>query len=182
MYIKQSVGQGGKNNKNDVFFVQELINEIAIDDKRIPRISIDGKMGDKTKKAIYKFQQYIVKLKSPDSRIDPDGRSEKTLVAKVIEIDLEIIPELLIKYKLKKEKLAVTGSGPRTIKYRTNAKKVVSIYSENIIKLAMAYGGINKCDISSTLRTFDDQTRIMGASKTRLLPLLLDMPSLLFQH
>lgn len=161
MYIQQSVGQGGKNNKKDVSFVQELINEIAMDDKRIPEVSVDGKMGPKTKQAIAKFQQHIVKLKAPDSRIDPNGRSEKTLIAKIIEIDLELIPSLLIKYNLKKEKLAVTGSGPRTISYATNAKKVLSTYSEDIVKLAMAYGGINKCTISSTFRSFDDQARIM---------------------
>lgn len=161
MYISQSVGQGGKNNKNDVLFVQELLNELAADDGRIPEVTVDGKMGQKTKNTIAKFQKYIVKLKAPDSRIDPNGRSEKTLISKIIEIDLELIPTLAAKYKLKKEKLAVTGSGPRTLNYATNAKKVLSTYSENIVKLAMAYGGVNKCAISSTHRTFDDQARIM---------------------
>ncbi len=161
MYIQQSVGQDGKNRKNDVFFIQELINIVSLSEFQIPQVTVDGKIGDKTKKAISKFQQYIVKLKLPDSRIDPNGRTEKTLVSKVIELDQDAIPSLLIKYKLKKEKLAITGSGPRNINYRTNAKKVVSIYSENIIKLSMGYAGINKCDFSSTLRTFDDQARIM---------------------
>lgn len=161
MYIKQSVGQAGINNKTDVFFIQELINIIADEDKRIPAVTVDGKIGGKTKKAINNFQQYIVKLKSTDSRIDPNGRSEKTLVSKVIEIDQEAIPALLIKYKIKKEIPAITGSGPRNVNYRSDAKKVVSVYSENIIKLSMGYAGINKCDFSSTHRTFDDQARIM---------------------
>jgi len=161
MYIKNSVGQGGKNNKNDVSFIQELINEVALDDMRIPTLSVDGKNGKQTEEGIAKFQRYIVKLSKPDSRIDPNGRTEKTLVAKVVELDIEFIPTLLKKYNLKKEKFAITGSGPRIISYRSNAKKVLSTYTENIVKLAMAYGGINKCDISSTIRTFDDQARIM---------------------
>ncbi|MDH5178991.1 MAG: hypothetical protein OEZ39_08320 [Gammaproteobacteria bacterium] len=161
MYIKQSVGQGGKNAKNDVYFIQELINLLSYDDDRIPAVVVDGKAGTKTNTAIYKFQQHIVKLKSPDSRIDPDGRSEKILVSKVVENDPEAIPQLLKKYKITRAKQVAVGSGPRQIQYLTNAKKVVSTYSENIIKLAMAFAGINNCSFSSTIRTFDDQTRIM---------------------
>lgn len=48
MYIKQSVGQAGINNKTDVFFIQELINIIADEDKRIPAVTVDGKIGGKT--------------------------------------------------------------------------------------------------------------------------------------
>lgn len=161
MYINQSVGLGAKNQRNDLMFVQELLNLYAAIDRRIPTLTVDGKFGKNTKNAIYNFQLFIVKLKTPDSKIDPNGRCEKTLVAKAIEIDNGLLPTLVKKYNLKKEKLAITGSGPRLINYRTNAKKVLSLYTENIVKLAMGYAGITSCDISSTLRTFDDQTRIM---------------------
>jgi len=97
MYIKQSVQLGAKNNKNDVFSIQELINLISFDDMLIPELVVDGKIGDNTNKAIYKIQQFIVKLKVPDSRIDPNDRSEKTLVSKAIKIDLEAIPVLIKK-------------------------------------------------------------------------------------
>lgn len=161
MYIKQSVGFGGKNLKNDLSFIQELLNLFAEEDDRIPTLVVDGVYGNNTKTAIYNFQRYYVNLKSPDSRIDPNGRSEKTLIAKAIEIDNELITTLIKKYGLKKENAAIAGNGPRQIQYRANARKVLTTYTENIVKLAMAYAGINKCDISSTLRTFDDQTRIM---------------------
>lgn len=161
MYINQSVGLGAKNQPNDVMFVQELLNLYAVEDRRMPTVTVDGKFGKNTKTAIYNFQLFIVKLKTPDSKIDPNGRCEKTLVAKAIEVDNELLPTLVKKYNLKKEKPAIAGSGPRIINYRTNAKKVLSIYTENIVKLAMGYAGIANCDISSTLRTFDDQARIM---------------------
>ncbi|WP_444996061.1 peptidoglycan-binding domain-containing protein [Aliikangiella sp. IMCC44359] len=161
MYIKNSVGHGGKNNKNDVFFVQEILKMLATEDFRLLDIKVDGKYGKKTEAAIYEFQSLCVKLKSPDSRIDPNGRSEKTLIAKAVEIDKNELAVLAKKYQLKKSTNPAIESGNRIINYRVHAKKVLSSYSENIIKLAMAYAGIVKCDISSTLRTFDDQARIM---------------------
>jgi len=161
MYINKSVGRGAINNKKDVLFVQELLNLASLEESRIPALVVDGKIGKNTIKAIYLFQKYLVKLKAPDSRIDPDGRSEKTLVAKAIELDIDAIPDVLIKHNISKPKVSAAGSGPRNIHYRSSAKKVVSAYSENIIRLAMAYGNINKCDFSSTIRTFSDQARIM---------------------
>jgi len=161
MYIKSSVGQGGKNNLNDVQFIQAALKNLAEEDFRLKTLVVDGKYGKKTGDAIRNYQRLIVKLQAPDGRIDPNGRSEKTLISKLIEIDNALLPELVKKYKLKKAPPSVSGSGPRTISYRQHAKKVVSIYSENIIKLAMGYAGINKCDFSSTIRTFDDQARIM---------------------
>ena len=161
MYIKQSVGLGAKNQYNDLAFIQELLNLYAAKDRRIPKLTVDGKFGKITKTAIYNFQFFIVKLKTPDSKIDPNGRCEKTLISKAIEVDNKLLSVLASKYNLKREKLSVAGSGPRLINYQPNAKKVLSMYTENIVKLAMGYAGVTSCDISSTLRTFDDQARIM---------------------
>lgn len=161
MYIKYSVGQGGINDKNDASFVQEILTLIANEDFRLQTLVVDGKCGKKTLSAIYTFQSLYVKLKAPDSRIDPNGRSEKILVAKAIEIDKTFLEDIIKKYKLGKARPSVYEKVPRTITYRKYAKKVLSSYTENIVKLAMFYAGNNKCDISSTLRTFDDQSRIM---------------------
>jgi coenzyme F420-reducing hydrogenase delta subunit len=161
MYINGSVGLGGKNSTNDVKFIQELLNMLAEEDVRMPVLVVDGRAGRKTNAAIKKFQQLYVKLKSPDSRIDVNGRSEKTLLGKALEIDRAYLGDIARKYKLRKAGPAVHQKGPKTIKYRTNAKKVVSVYTENVVKLAMSYAGINTLDFSSTLRTFDDQARIM---------------------
>lgn len=161
MYIASSVGLNGANNKGDVGFVQDLLALLAEQDLRMPEIQVDGISGPKTINAISKFQTYYVKLKRPDSRIDPNGRSEKVLVAKAIEIDKDLIPALVKRHGLRRQPPAQSGSGPRTIHYRSNAKRVLSTYTENIVKLAMGFGGILRCDISSTIRTMDDQARIM---------------------
>ncbi|MCQ3830093.1 hypothetical protein HXX02_11595 [Microbulbifer elongatus] len=161
MYIKGSVGLRGTNSRSDVAFVQDLLALLSEQDLRMPEIAVDGICGPKTIGAIAKFQALYVKLKLPDSRIDPNGRSEKILIAKAIEIDKDLIPALAKKHGVRRQAPAKSGAGQRTIFYRENAKKVLSVYSENIIKLAMGFGGIAKCEISSTIRTMHDQARIM---------------------
>ncbi|WP_437762362.1 hypothetical protein WMF27_46730 [Sorangium sp. So ce281] len=161
MYISDSVGENGKNDVNDVKFVQEILNMIASKDAHMPTLTVDGKAGKKTSDAINKLQRIYVKLKTPDNRIDPNGRSEKTLVANALAIDKASLAELVKKHQRKEVSPAVHQKGPKTITYRVHARRVLSTYTENIVKLAMTYAGINKCDISSTIRTFDDQARIM---------------------
>ncbi|WP_226664180.1 peptidoglycan-binding domain-containing protein [Microbulbifer aggregans] len=161
MYIEGSVGFGGKNKKSDVQFVQDLLALLSEQDLRMPEIGVDGVSGPMTIDAVSKFQTFYVKLKKPDGRIDPNGRSEKVLVAKAIEIDKDLIPVLAKKYGLRRESPAKSGAGARSIQYRSSAKRVLSPYSENVVKLAMGFGGILKCDISSTIRTMHDQARIM---------------------
>ncbi|GAB2514399.1 peptidoglycan-binding domain-containing protein [Microbulbifer agarilyticus] len=161
MYIKGSVGVDGKNNRADVAFVQDLLALLSEQDLRMPEIQVDGLSGPATAEAISKFQTYYVKLKKPDFRIDPNGRSEKTLIAKAIEIDKDLIPALVKKHGLKRQSPTKSGSGSRVIQYRSNAKRVLSTYSENVVKLAMGFGGVVRCDISSTIRTMADQARIM---------------------
>lgn len=161
MYIKSSVGKNGKNNVNDVYFVQAILALISEEDMRMPDIDVDGKCGPITIESITKFQRFYVQLRNPDGRVDPNGRSEKTLVAKALEIDRRYLDVLAKEYNLKKVGASTHQVGPKVITYRHNVTKPVSEYSENIIKLAMSYGGISRCDISSTLRTFADQARIM---------------------
>lgn len=161
MYIEGSVGLRGKNSRSDVAFVQDLLALLSEQDLRMPEIQVDGISGPKTNNAISKFQTIYVKLKQPDSRIDPNGRSEKTLIAKAIEIDKNLIPALVKKHGVRRESPAKSGAGPRNIHYRSNAKRVLSTYTENVVKLAMGFGGIVKCDISSTIRSMSDQARIM---------------------
>ena len=67
--ITASVGQGGKNVKADVITVQTLLN------KKGAKLTVDGSCGPKTIAAITAFQKQIVKLASPDGRIDPGGKT-----------------------------------------------------------------------------------------------------------
>ncbi|WP_339067902.1 peptidoglycan-binding domain-containing protein [Teredinibacter turnerae] len=161
MYIKASVGTGGINITNDVKFIQELLTHLAMQDMRLDTLTADGICGAKTKSAIATFQKNIVKLKTPDGRIDPNGRSEKTLIVSANNIDKSLTEKTAKKYGLAKSGTHEHHSGLKQIVYRANARRVLSDYSTNVVKLAMSYAGIFKCDISSTLRTFDDQTRIM---------------------
>ena len=161
MFISGSVGAGGINKRNDVKFIQELLTLLATEDMRLDILTADGSCGKKTKTAIEKYQRHIVKLKKPDQRIDPNGRSEKVLLAKISGMNKSTVADTAKKYGLAKSGAHVHATGPKQIVYRTNARKVLSSFTEDVIKLAMTYAGINKCDISSTLRTFEDQTRIM---------------------
>lgn len=167
MYINGSVGKDGQNARNDVRFVQELLTLIAQEDMRIPRLTVDGLSGPQTHQTIHRFQEFYVKLRNPDSRIDPGGRSERTLIAKIIEIDEAHLKTLAGQYGLRKTADGVEQKGPKQIIYRSNAAKVLSPYTVGVLKLAMTFAGISRCDISSTIRTFADQARIMHDNCSR---------------
>lgn len=70
--IQASVGRGGSNRRPDVAVVQQLLTERGF------RLGIaDGLCGRRTVGAIETFQSGF--LRSPDGRIDPDGRSWREL-------------------------------------------------------------------------------------------------------
>lgn len=161
MYIKGSVGAAGQNSHSDVKFIQELLSLVALEDMRIPRVTVDGMSGPRTQHAIRQFQQHYVKLKNPDARIDPDGRSERILVGKVLEIDSKRLDDLAKKYGLTRTPAGLEQDGPKRVIYRSNADPVLSAYTIAVLKLALTFAGIRQCDISSTIRTFADQARIM---------------------
>jgi hypothetical protein len=72
--ISASVGRNGMNHREDVFIVQNLL--LA----RGYRIgTADGLCGDRTITAIVTFQSAF--LSSPDGRVDPGGRTWRTLTA-----------------------------------------------------------------------------------------------------
>lgn len=73
--ISGSVGKGGKNARGDTRVVQDLINSKLSDIPPTPRLVSDGLLGNKTIGAISAFQQRVVKLSSPDGRVDPGGRT-----------------------------------------------------------------------------------------------------------
>lgn len=71
--LSGSVGEGGRNNEDDVELVQQLLADNGID----PGV-IDGKVGPKTIGAIRKFQSRF--LAHPDGRVDPGGRTWRELL------------------------------------------------------------------------------------------------------
>lgn len=78
--ITRAVGRGAdKPLKSDILLVQQLLNR-----KRLPgtpAIGEDGKQGDETYTAIEEFQRRALKMKKPDGRVDPDGRTFTALAA-----------------------------------------------------------------------------------------------------
>ena len=79
MCISDSVGLNGINNKADGKTIQLLLNLNAY---RIPdyiKLIPDGDIGPKSIHAIEQFQRHVVKLRTPDSIIDPNGKSLNTL-------------------------------------------------------------------------------------------------------
>ncbi len=75
-----SVGQGGRNAHDDVLLVQKLLNknaQIATLNGTIPETGI---YDESTQKGILAFQRNVVRLSSPDGRIDPHGRTFRILL------------------------------------------------------------------------------------------------------
>jgi peptidoglycan hydrolase-like protein with peptidoglycan-binding domain len=78
--IHNSVGKQGKNTAKDVKVVQALLNAYFRNNKMTTLI-VDGKCGPKTIASISDFQKSIVKLSSPDGRVDPGGKTFRALVS-----------------------------------------------------------------------------------------------------
>jgi peptidoglycan hydrolase-like protein with peptidoglycan-binding domain len=76
--IQWSVGAGGRNLPTDVVTVQYLLNCVpAGHGGPVPELAVDGMAGPKTIAAIRKFQ--AAAFGWADGRVDPGGRSLKTL-------------------------------------------------------------------------------------------------------
>jgi len=77
--ITGSVGRSGVNRAADVTLIQKLLNAQKIPGETTQLI-VDGKIGAKTISRIEAFQKNIMKMINPDGRVDPDGRTLKTLL------------------------------------------------------------------------------------------------------
>jgi len=79
--INESVGQNGKNAKEDVRTIQVRLN-YWIKQGKLPDITelvVDGLCGSKTKKAIGAFQTLYLGSGSADRRVDPNGKTLEAL-------------------------------------------------------------------------------------------------------
>ena len=76
--LTRAVGRGAeKPLKREVLLVQQLLNRHR--PASLPRIAEDGGQGDETYTAIEEFQRRVMKLKTPDGRVDPDGKTWQAL-------------------------------------------------------------------------------------------------------
>ena len=76
MCIQCSVGAGGVNMKSDVRIVQAALNQALSPEKPLV---VDGLIGPATISVIDAFQRGAVGLNRPDGRVDPNGRTLRTL-------------------------------------------------------------------------------------------------------
>lgn len=76
--IRDSVGQGAKNNAEDVLTIQKLLNP-HVKTLGVKRLKEDGLIGINTIGAIRKYQAQIMGRKNPDGRVDVNGATWKSL-------------------------------------------------------------------------------------------------------
>jgi hypothetical protein len=73
--ISASVGRGGRNLAADVKTVQRLLNLHLASIPPTKKLDDDGACGNKTIAAIEAFQRNVVRMREPDKRVDPGGRT-----------------------------------------------------------------------------------------------------------
>ncbi len=77
--LHASVGINGRNEHDDVLVVQTLLNKNGHIVESIGRVPEDGNLDEATRRAILAFQRDVVRLSSPDGRVDPNGRTFRIL-------------------------------------------------------------------------------------------------------
>lgn len=84
MAISKSVGEKGINLSADVKLIQAALNDnllrLGMETRKCyPPLTVTGKADAATIQYIREFQQYIVKQKNPDGRVDPGGTTLREL-------------------------------------------------------------------------------------------------------
>ena len=170
--LSQSVGVGGVNRRTDVRLIQSLLNLANFDRGGAPRLKVDGVAGDKTYDAIGRFQSKSASLARPDRRVDPNGKTfryltmyltpnQEAAVASAVAGNLSPLERLIA---VKKSPVAMAGLGGLNVIYSqslSSQKHVVSDYSKQLVKIALKQAGMTHAVITSTIRTPEEQARIM---------------------
>ncbi len=155
--ISKSVGRNGANLHNDVVTVQELLNANIQRIGPTAPLKPDGRVGNKTLTAIEQFQRKVVGMSQPDGRVDPGGRTWQALAATTPA-----------------SAGAVASTAYGTFSH-PDANKVTLTYgiqgdgkpvrpltakAEHLLKSILASVGMRGAQLTSTLRTYEDQARI----------------------
>lgn len=107
--LTASVGLKGINNPADTGNVQKLLNQNRHNDPASREISEDNVIGPQTISAIKQFQKVVVKLRTPDSRVDPGGKTLSFLKEGAIAGNYMEEP---LKVTAPASPLPVSGMGP----------------------------------------------------------------------
>lgn len=177
--IERSVGNKGLNKRADVELIQTLLNCYIKQFTPSLLLVADGKCGKKTIDAITIYQGSVLKLKRPDGRVDPNGKTFNTLTMAYKAEDQKKIAEH--QNKLMSWDKLFTYLSPKIkaqgaliyrmdnyidfkVTYKANIKKsdqLVSEYSKKVIKMALKDAGMPSAVITSTLRSPKEQASIM---------------------
>ena len=77
--IRQSVGQGGVNQQQDVKLIQVLLNTYAAWRSPFTPLAVDGYAGKNTTDAIMRYQREAAGITNADGRVDPHGKTFRFL-------------------------------------------------------------------------------------------------------
>ncbi len=77
--ILGSVGRNGKNIRQDIVLVQELLNKNIGSLPKEKKLVVDGLIGKNTINLITEYQKQVLHMSKPDGRVDPNGRTFKSL-------------------------------------------------------------------------------------------------------
>lgn len=173
--IVASVGRRGSNRKPDVKTIQDALNAINSTTPGYKRLEPDSLIGPKTIGAILEFQIRVVKLRNPDGRVDPGGKTLKALnadakgppppaplapgggdaIAPGGTVDAP--PNLSGWY-------VATAGGTKNIGYKDTValnRRLVSDYSNLVIAEALSRAGMPGAIVTSTMRTAREQAVTM---------------------
>lgn len=159
--LYHSVGRGGANDMRDVKLVQLLLNcQLP---KGCPPMAVDGRCGNKTIATITAFQRHSLNYSRPDGRIDPSGKSIRTLLAGYEAWHREQIRAVItgqVPWRAVADsitnKVKSFQDASNAVVYSpsiANELQLVSAKSKRIIRDALREAGMQKAVITSTIRT-----------------------------
>lgn len=173
--IRQSVGAGGANQRDDVKLVQVLLNTHAAWTSPFTALKIDGQIGKNTTDAITRYQREAAGLRNPDGRVDPNGKTFRYLTMYLKPAQQAVVQQQVREGRMitgapavdKKTIESNAGLKDQIVKYHPSLKaekQIVSEYSIQIIKMALKEAGLKTGVITSTIRTPEEQAAIMLAN------------------
>lgn len=170
--IRQSVGQGGVNQQQDVKLIQVLLNTYAAWRSPFTPLEVDGYVGKSTTDGIIRYQREAAGIKNVDGRVDPYGKTFRFLTMYISPGQEPVIQQQVRDGRMISGAPSIdnktinknAGLKDQIVRYSPSLKadkQIVSEYSIQIIKMALKESGPKTAVITSTIRTPEEQAVIM---------------------